>query len=488
MPPTVTLDLPDLAATRAPRGAAGRALRGAGDAVLLEGPLGAGKSDLRPRLPARRGRRPGAGGARARPSPWCRATTCPAGAGASFRPLAAGRARRAGRTRLGRGAGGDRAGGMARPAGRPAPAGRADGSRWRRWRDGGCARAPRCPAGTPGWRRSPHEGRAPTFLPPAASARRAVAGCRAMPRFRRYARLRGGPRPALLMDAPPPEDVRPFLAVARHIAGIGLSAPEIIAADDDAGFLLIEDFGDATHAALLDAGADPLPLLPGGGRGAGRAARRAAARRPARLGRRRAWRAPPPRPSSTGGGRRRSARRRMPTRARASTPRSTPCWRPSRRHGGFVHRDYFPANLMRLPDRAGAAAHRAARLPGRRASATPPTTWSRWSRMRGATWRRRCATPPSRATSARAAGCRPRPSSAPPWRPARRSGICASRRCGCGWRGATASRATWCMARAAGRCWTRALDHPATRPLRDFLDAHVPPALRRNPLAVTEPA
>jgi aminoglycoside/choline kinase family phosphotransferase len=34
------------------------------------------------------------------------------------------------------------------------------------------------------------------------------------------------------------------------------------------------------------------------------------------------------------------------------------------------------------------------------------------------------------------------------------------------------------------RCWAllaRALEHPATAPLRAFLDAHVPPARRRNP-------
>ncbi|HYZ33364.1 MAG TPA: aminoglycoside phosphotransferase, partial [Crenalkalicoccus sp.] len=35
--------------------------------------------------------------------------------------------------------------------------------------------------------------------------------------FRRYVRLIGGPRPALLMDAPPPESVRPFAALARHL-------------------------------------------------------------------------------------------------------------------------------------------------------------------------------------------------------------------------------------------------------------------------------
>jgi tRNA threonylcarbamoyladenosine biosynthesis protein TsaE len=45
MPRTVTLDLPDLAATHALAARLAGLLR-AGDAVLLEGPLGAGKSEL----------------------------------------------------------------------------------------------------------------------------------------------------------------------------------------------------------------------------------------------------------------------------------------------------------------------------------------------------------------------------------------------------------------------------------------------------------
>ena len=53
--------------------------------------------------------------------------------------------------------------------------------------------------------------------------------------FRRYLRLTGGPRPAVLMDAPPPEDVRPFVHIARHLAGIGMSVPEIFAADEEQG-------------------------------------------------------------------------------------------------------------------------------------------------------------------------------------------------------------------------------------------------------------
>ena len=69
--------------------------------------------------------------------------------------------------------------------------------------------------------------------------------------FRRYLRLIGGPRPAILMDAPPPEDIRPFLRIADHLAGTGVSVPEILAADEVAGLLLEEDLGDDLFASLL---------------------------------------------------------------------------------------------------------------------------------------------------------------------------------------------------------------------------------------------
>jgi hypothetical protein len=73
--------------------------------------------------------------------------------------------------------------------------------------------------------------------------------------FRRYFRLSGGPAPALLMDAPPPqEDVRPWMKIARHLAGLGLSAPAIYQADEARGLLVIEDFGDDTLARLLARG------------------------------------------------------------------------------------------------------------------------------------------------------------------------------------------------------------------------------------------
>jgi len=80
--------------------------------------------------------------------------------------------------------------------------------------------------------------------------------------FRRYFRLTGASRPMLLMDAPPPkEDVRPFIKIARHLTGLGLSAPEIHEFDEAQGFALIEDFGEATYTRLLDAGAAEGPLF-----------------------------------------------------------------------------------------------------------------------------------------------------------------------------------------------------------------------------------
>ncbi len=79
--------------------------------------------------------------------------------------------------------------------------------------------------------------------------------------FRHYVRLGGGPKPALLMDAPPPqEDVRPYMKVARHLQHLGFSAPAIYDADEAQGLLVIEDFGDDTYTRLLAAGADERSL------------------------------------------------------------------------------------------------------------------------------------------------------------------------------------------------------------------------------------
>jgi aminoglycoside/choline kinase family phosphotransferase len=71
--------------------------------------------------------------------------------------------------------------------------------------------------------------------------------------FRRYFRVLGVDRQAVLMDAPPPhEDPRPFIAVAEWLASVGLTAPDIIARDLDQGLLLLGDLGDDRLRETLD--------------------------------------------------------------------------------------------------------------------------------------------------------------------------------------------------------------------------------------------
>lgn len=302
---------------------------------------------------------------------------------------------------------------------------------------------------------------------------------------RSYTRLRGGPRPALLMDAPPPEDVRPFLAVARHIAGLGLSAPAILAADEAQGFLLIEDFGDATHAALLDAGADPLPLYLDAAEAL--AALHAAPPPgflppwdPATMARATAatfldwwW------PAAMGATPDAEARAQLDAAIRAMLA-------PFADAGGFVHRDYFPANLMRLDARTGP--RRTGLLDFQDAAIGHPA-YDLVSLVEDA---RRDVAPAVRAAAiaryldARGAIDRDAFTAA--------MAACAAQR-------HLRVAALWVRLDRRDRkphylvhgprCWRllhQALAHPATRPLREFLDARVPPGLRRNPLAVTEPA
>ncbi|WP_299686332.1 phosphotransferase [uncultured Tateyamaria sp.] len=73
---------------------------------------------------------------------------------------------------------------------------------------------------------------------------------------RRYDRLRdadGGT--AVLMDAPPAkgESVRPFVRITHALRDLGLSAPQVLAEDDDHGFLLLEDLGDDLFAKVVQA-------------------------------------------------------------------------------------------------------------------------------------------------------------------------------------------------------------------------------------------
>jgi aminoglycoside/choline kinase family phosphotransferase len=300
--------------------------------------------------------------------------------------------------------------------------------------------------------------------------------------FRRYTRLRGGPRPALLMDAPPPqEDVRPFLHVAAHLARIGLAAPEVIAADAEQGFVLLEDLGAETVAQRLDGGADPGPLYLDAAESL--AALHAA---PPPLGLPR-WDAP-----------------RMAETAAATfldwwwpevfgaPPADT--IRAQFRDAilgmlapfaaqGFVHRDYFPANLMPL-DRA--PPRRVGILDFQDAALGHPA-YDLVSLVEDA--RRDVAPELREAAIARYLA---------------QSTVDAAE-----FRAAMAAHAAQRHLRVAAlwvrlarrdakprylvhgpRCWAlldRALAHPAAAPLRGFLDAHVPADLRANPASLTEP-
>ena len=90
-----------------------------------------------------------------------------------------------------------------------------------------------------------------------------------------FERLTGGGRSAVLMNAPrrpdgPPvrdgkpysaiahlaEDIVPYVALAAGLRQVGLSAPEILHADLDAGLLVMEDLGDAR----IVAGEPPAPI------------------------------------------------------------------------------------------------------------------------------------------------------------------------------------------------------------------------------------
>ena len=79
---------------------------------------------------------------------------------------------------------------------------------------------------------------------------------------RRYERLALARKTAILMDAPPGQvdDVADFVRIDRHLRLIGLSAPEVLAEDLSQGFLLLEDFGDGIFTPLI--AADPAREAP----------------------------------------------------------------------------------------------------------------------------------------------------------------------------------------------------------------------------------
>ncbi len=79
---------------------------------------------------------------------------------------------------------------------------------------------------------------------------------------RSYDRLTRGTETAVLMDAPPGkgDDPATFIAIANHLRGIGLGAPQILAQDLSNGFLLIEDLGDDLFARVIPR--DPQSEVP----------------------------------------------------------------------------------------------------------------------------------------------------------------------------------------------------------------------------------
>ena len=90
--------------------------------------------------------------------------------------------------------------------------------------------------------------------------REALAGDASFRCYERVHKAQGGdPATAIVMDAPPEhEDLHAFRAVAAALEGHGYSAPRILAADAEAGFLLLEDLGDDLFTRKLESGGEAM--------------------------------------------------------------------------------------------------------------------------------------------------------------------------------------------------------------------------------------
>lgn len=70
--------------------------------------------------------------------------------------------------------------------------------------------------------------------------------------FRSYYRIFTPEKNLVLMFAPPAhEDIKPFEKIAHFLFSHNFSAPQILARDEENGFLLLEDFGDDTYGRVL---------------------------------------------------------------------------------------------------------------------------------------------------------------------------------------------------------------------------------------------
>ena len=79
--------------------------------------------------------------------------------------------------------------------------------------------------------------------------------------FRRYFRVTRGDESFIVMDAPPgKEDLEPYLAVTRLLAGLELNVPWVLARDQAGGFLLLTDLGTRLYLPELGSVAAAAPL------------------------------------------------------------------------------------------------------------------------------------------------------------------------------------------------------------------------------------
>jgi aminoglycoside/choline kinase family phosphotransferase len=73
--------------------------------------------------------------------------------------------------------------------------------------------------------------------------------------FRSYWRSSGAGAGRIVMDSPPGrEDVRPWLRIRDLLEDGGVRVPKVLARDEEAGFLLLEDLGTRTLLQVVDAG------------------------------------------------------------------------------------------------------------------------------------------------------------------------------------------------------------------------------------------
>lgn len=94
-----------------------------------------------------------------------------------------------------------------------------------------------------------------------------VAGCKLTPAssdasFRRYFRLQNGLKSFIVMDAPPPEaGCLQFVRIAGYLEAMQLSAPRIIEADIENGFLLLSDLGSEQYLTRLESAPEQVESL-----------------------------------------------------------------------------------------------------------------------------------------------------------------------------------------------------------------------------------